>query len=484
MAEEHDSYWNDADWPIGTSPPLSASGAARLKTFLATYPEDSGAPLRTGPLNGASTATSSTPPGAAPALRPTQMRHGETGHGGCGTHGGCGNGEVDGERLRKPRRTKKRGSAAADDDTDGGRKKPKCDKNVASLLAAVYEDKLDAMQAVLPELKLGHAGKSVNDTTPTDAVLAVTKAFRAELRELSLEICTMLVREGEVPSEGGIKHALLNSGAAIEAIHGTFVQMGAPEAEQKVYSAAIEKLIVGNHDAAAKVVWDDVRRVQSAAAKRMARVATDVGKVLRERMTGRVGVVAHAPTREATVNAYLTLLMEMREADEMMHGAGVLPAWLRKQIFWGLVAGSGNRYGGPAVADIAQASRHTTFAPNHAWHGIFLSVQQATDVPEICRALFWVIFSAASGACLLPEPETYLERMVLATSVKNKRKDETEQETRGVSTYLLGAQEREWYSDDGQFSVSWKLIAAQVPGRIAFFLRIFQVCPATASACS
>jgi phosphodiesterase/alkaline phosphatase D-like protein len=74
--------------------------------------------------------------------------------------------------------------------------------------------------------------------------------------------------------------------------------------------------------------------------------------------------------------------------------------------------------------------------------------------------------------------------MVLATSVKNKRKDETEQETRGVSTYLLGAQEREWYSDDGQFSVSWKLIAAQVPGRIAFFLRIFQVGPATASACS
>jgi hypothetical protein len=250
-----------------------------------------------------------------------------------------------------------------------------------------------------------------------------------------------------------------------------------------VYSCAIEKLIVGNHDAAAKVVWDDVRRVQSAAAKRMARVATEVGKVLRDRMAGRVGVVGHAPTREATVNAYLTLLMEMREADEMMDGAGVLPAWLRMQIFWALVPGSGNRYGGGAAADIAQASRHTTFAPNHAWHGIFLSVQQATDVPEICRALFWVIFSAASGACLLPEPETYLERMVLATSVKNKRKDETEQETRGVSTYLLGAQEREWYSNDGQFSVSWKLVAAQVPRRIAFFLRI-QVCPDTASACS
>jgi len=361
--EEHDSSWNDADWPIGTSPPLSAAAADRLKMFLATYSDNSGAPLRTGPLNGASTATTSTPPGAAPSLRPAQMGQGEMGRGGCGTHGRRGNGEVDGEGQAKPRRKKTRGGAAADGDTDGGRKRPKFDETVASLLAAVYEDKHETMQAVLSQLKVGHAGKIVDDTAPSDAVVAVIKTFKSELRALSHEICTMLNREGVAATDGGLKHALLNSGAAIQAIHGTLVEMGAPEAEQKVYSSAIEKLIVGNHDAAAKVVWDDVKRVQSAAAKRMARVATDVGKVLRDRMTGRVGVVAHAPTREANVNAYLTLLMEMREADEMMHGAGVLPAWLRMQIFWALVPGAGNRYGGHPAADIAQASRQTTFAP-------------------------------------------------------------------------------------------------------------------------
>ena len=465
MGYEDESNEYEADVFSDLVPPLNTEQARSLEKFLDAYPEESR--LGAGHLNaGPSTAGSSTPRGAAQWARP------QMGQGGCG---GSGTGEFDGVTQAKTRRKKKRDSPAAGVETDGGRKKPKCDGDVQSLLASMYEEKYEAMQAVLAQLKLGHAGNV--DATPEPSCKAVVTAFRAAIRDHSTEIATMLLREGVVPSAAGIKHAILNSGAAITAIHRMFVAMGAPDATQQVYSVAIERLIMGNNEAAAKVVWDNIKRVQTEKAKRMAKVAAEVGQLLRERMATRAGVVAHSPTCAGTVNAYLTLITEMRGDDEMLHGAGAVPAWLRPQIFWVLVPSAGNRYGGPAAADVAQASERTTFAPSHAWLRILLSVQQAMDVPEISRALFWVIFSAASGACHLPQPETYLERMVLATSVQNKKPDGTEQVTRGMSSQLLGAHEGEWYSDDGVFSVPWTLIADQVPRRIAFFLRILQLCP-------
>jgi hypothetical protein len=94
------------------------------------------------------------------------------------------------------------------------------------------------------------------------------------------------------------------------------------------------------------------------------------------------------------------------------------------------------------------------------------------DVPEICRVLFWICFSAAFGAYLLEQPETYLERMVLSTSFKRKTPDASEQDTRGMTKQLLGPHEREWFSQDGSFDVPWQIIATQVPRRVAFVLHV------------
>jgi len=87
------------------------------------------------------------------------------------------------------------------------------------------------------------------------------------------------------------------------------------------------------------------------------------------------------------------------------------------------------------------------------------------DIPEISRVLFWFIYAAASGACLLVEAEPYLERMVLSTCFHVTRQPTATGvlDTRIISMRLLGSQAGEWYSQEGTFSVPWTIIANKVP---------------------
>jgi hypothetical protein len=286
---------------------------------------------------------------------------------GLGREGGSGPVVVDSQAAKPKRRGKgKRDGGETGGETVGGGKKAKglSDGKVVELLRGMYAENTEAaapaLSAVTNQMKIGHARMIQTDATLTEAGDVVARAVRAEIRRHTSEIALKLTREDVVPSKEGLMYATQNSGKAITAIHEVLRVMGAPDVAPLQYAKVIEALVVNS--ATCKVGWDEYTRLQRVAAQRMARAATEVGKLLREWMSRQVGVLAPCSTREETLHAYFDLATQMRQADEAFEGCGVLPAGLRTYTAGVLLANTGNRFGGVAPAEIAQASGHTMFA--------------------------------------------------------------------------------------------------------------------------